>query len=492
MSVLTELSAAEIARRIARRELSAVEVARESLDRLDVYNAAVNAIVTVNPRFLDSARAIDERLAAGAPARPLEGVPFAAKDNLETAGLRTTFGSLVHEHLVPEEDAICVERMLAAGAVLLGKANTPEFATDVNTTNKIFGPTRNPVDLNTSPGGSSGGSAAAVAADFAPLALGTDHGGSIRIPAAWGGLVGLRPSPGRVPVYRKDFGWDTLVAHVQGPIARTVGDLGLALSVLVGPDDRDPSSLPAEQSDYARAASTVEGLAGRRVAFSVDFGGLYPVEPEVEAAIRAAARNFERMGCIVEEGHFDASDLREIIAGTRGFGLVARFADLIETESERMSVQLVGQVGDGLRQSVRAVGDAERRRTAYWHRARAFMEKHEFLLTPTIGAPPFRLDQPLPTTVGGRSVERYYDVFLPCYLVSVTGLPALSVPCGMTREGLPIGLQIVGRRLREDSVLAAGAAYAAQCPQHFTRHPVRLDRPIHPVRGIASPGMRSA
>ena len=191
MSVLTELSAAEIARRIARRELSAVEVARESLDRLDVYNAAVNAIVTVNPRFLDSARAIDERLAAGAPARPLEGVPFAAKDNLETAGLRTTFGSLVHEHLVPEEDAICVERMLAAGAVLLGKANTPEFATDVNTTNKIFGPTRNPVDLNTSPGGSSGGSAAAVAADFAPLALGTDHGGSIRIPAAWGGLVGL-------------------------------------------------------------------------------------------------------------------------------------------------------------------------------------------------------------------------------------------------------------------------------------------------------------
>ena len=490
MSELTELSATELAVRIGRREISAAEVAEASLSRVRDYNPALNAIVTLNPGFVDEARAADRRLAAGGLPRPLEGVPFVAKDILATKGLRTTFGSLVHEHNVPDADAISVERLRAAGALLLGKGNTPEFATDINTNNKIFGLTRNPVDLNVSAGGSSGGSASAVAADMAPIALGTDHGGSIRIPAAWCGLCGLRPSPGRVAVHRPDFGWDTLVAHVEGPIARTVADLGAMMSALVGPDDRDPSSLPSEGYDYTAAAMPAD-FTGRRVAYSADLNGLFPVDPEIETATRAAARVFEGMGCIVEEASFDGSDLREIIAGTRGFGLVARFADLVERSGDRMSSQLVGQVSDGVRQDLRTVGKAERQRTAYWHRVRTFLERHEFLLTPTVGAPPFRIDQPLPTKVGGRPVDRYYDIFLATYAFSVVGLPVASVPCGFTKEGLPIGLQIVGRRLRDDSVLRAAAAYTACCPQHLARRPIPLAA-ARPLSGeLVTPGMRS-
>lgn len=490
MRKLIELSAIELVERIGHGEVSVAEIAEATLARVRDYNPALNAIVTLNPDFAEDARAADRRLAAGGKTRPLEGVPFVVKDTIATKGLRTTFGSVTQEHNVPDVDAISVERLRAAGALLLGKSNTPEFATDINTTNKIFGLTRNPADLNVSAGGSSGGSASAVAASMAPIALGTDHGGSIRIPAAWCGVCGLRPSPGRVAVWREDFGWDTLVAHVEGPIARTVADLGAMMSVLAGQDDRDPSSLPSESHDYAVAAMRPE-FSGRKIAYSADLNKLFPVDPEIETATRAAARVFEDMGCVVEEASFDASDLGEIIAGTRGFALVARFADLAEHAGGIMSSQLVGQVSDGLRQDLRTLAKAERRRTAYWHRIRTFFEHYEFLLTPTVGAPPFVIDQPLPTEVGGRSVKRYYDVFLATYAFSVVGLPTVSVPCGFTTDGLPIGLQIAGRRLRDDSVLRAASAYTARCPQYLRRRPIPLAG-ARPLSGeVITPGMRS-
>jgi amidase len=490
MTEISESSATEIVARLARREMSVREVTEAFLRRVTEFNPALNAIVTPNPRVHDDAQEADRRLKGGAPIRALEGVPFVVKDVVPTKDVRTTFGSLIHEHYVPAEDAVSVERLKNAGAILLGKTNTPEFATDLSTTNKIFGLTRNPVNLNVSVGGSSGGTASAIAADMAPIGIGTDHGGSIRIPAAWSGICGLRTSPGRVAKYPDEYGWDTLVAHVQGPMARTVADAGLMLAVLAGQDDRDPSSLPDPTHDYAAAARTPARMSGRRMAYCGDLGGVVPVDPEVREATLAAARQFEAMGCHVEEATLDASDVRDIIAGTRGFSLVARYGDLVDEYSDRMASQLVGQVSDARKQDLGSLARAERRRTQYWHRVRVVLERFEFILTPTIGAPPFRIDEPLPTHVGGRPVERFYDVLLATYAFSLLGLPALSIPCGSTRDGLPIGLQIVGRRLREDQVLGAGAAYAEARPAHFARRPVPLADAVPLAHEFLTPGMR--
>jgi amidase len=464
---ITRRSASDLAADIGGRTLAATEVVAAFLRQIERLDPAVNAVCTRNEQALAEAEACDRRLRAGARPRLLEGVPFVVKDILPTRGLRTTFGSMIYEHHIPDEDAVAVERLRAAGAILLGKTNTPEFAHDVNTTNRIFGTTRNPWNLNTTAGGSSGGTGAAVAAGMAPIGLGTDLGGSIRIPSAFCGTVGLRPVPGRVPVYPSEFGWDTLVEHVHGPMTRTVEDCGLMLAVLAGPDDRDPSSLPAEPRDYAKAARYAGRLDGRRVAYTRDLNGLVPVDREVARLTAEAAAAFQQLGALVEEACFDVADVRDVIAGTRAFGMVGRYADRLEAHRDRMTAPLINQVTDALRLDVRTITRAERLRTTYWHRVRAFLEHYDYILTPAVSVPAFRLDQPLPTEVGGVPVERFYDVFLTTYAFSVTGLPAMSVPCGFTSQGLPVGLQIVGHRLREDLVLEAAAAYALACPQHF-------------------------
>ena len=464
---VTRRSAGEIADDVGRRRIGAPDVVRAFVERIERLNPAVNAICTRHDGALADAEACERRLRAGEPPRLLEGVPFVAKDNLPTRGLRTTYGSLILERHVPDEDALSIARLRAAGAILLGKTNTPEFAHDVNTTNRVFGTTRNPWNLRVTAGGSSGGTGAAVAAGMAPIGLGTDLGGSIRIPSAFCGTVGLRPAPGRVPIHPTDFAWDTLVQHVQGPMARTVGDCGLMLAVLAGPDDRDPSSIPFEPYDYVNAARYAGRLDGRRVAYAPDLGGLVRVDPEVARLTAAAANSFAELGAVVEEACFDTADVREIIAGTRAFGMVARYADRLDAHRDVMTPQLINQVTDASRLDVRTITRAERLRTAYWQRARAFLERFDYILTPTVAAPPFRLDRPLPTEIGGVPVERFYDVFLTTYAFSITGLPAMSVPCGFTASGLPVGLQIVGRRLREDRVLEAASAYALACPQHW-------------------------
>ncbi len=470
------LSAGEIAAAVAGRARTAAEVTGALLDRIAALNPVLNAICTLNPAAMAAAEACDRRLASGAAAGPLEGVPFVVKDNIATAGIRTTFGSRILQHDVPAEDAISVERLKAAGGILLGKTNTPEFAHDVNTTNLIFGTTRNPTDVNVTAGGSSGGTGAAVAAAMAPIGIGTDLGGSIRIPASYNGIVGLRPAPGRVPFYPTDFAWDTLVEHVQGPMCRTVADLGLMASVMAGPDDRDPSSLPAQDLDLVGAAKGGAELTGWRVAYAGDLGGLFPLDPEVDRLARAGAAAFAALGCRVEDACFDVADLREIIAGTRAFGMIARYADRFDRHEALMTLPLVNQITAALKVDARAITRAERLRTAYWHRARRFLESYDLIVAPTVGAPPFRLDQAMPSTVGGVAVERYYDVYLASYAFSVTGLPIAAVPCGFTETGLPVGIQIVGRRHREDLVLRAAAAYQAARPEHFVAPRIDLDQ----------------
>jgi amidase len=467
---LTERSATELAQDVATRRVSATELVSACLARIDEVNPGLNAVCTLDAEAALSAAAdCDRRLRTGAPPRPLEGIPFLAKDNLATKGVRTTYGALPFAQNVPAEDAICVERLKASGAILLGKTNTPEFAHDVNTTNRLFGTTRNPWNPNVTAGGSSGGTGSAVAAGMAPLGLGTDLGGSIRIPASFCGLVGLRTVPGRVPVYPADFAWDTLVEHVHGPLTRTVADAALMLRAMAGGDDRAPNSLPDQGFDYVRAGSGQVPITGRRIAYSPDLGGVAPVAPEVVALTQAAARQFEALGCRVDETCPDMADLRTIIAGTRAFGMIGRYAEYLESFRAQMTEQLVRQVTDSLPVDVRTITQAERRRSAYYHRVRVFLQTYDYLLCPTVGAPAFWLDRPLPTKLGGTPVERFYDVFLFTYAMSVTGLPAISVPCGFTRDGLPVGLQIVGRRLREDAVLEAAAAYLQACPQHLRR-----------------------
>lgn len=467
-------SARELVSAVGRKTIGIREVVGAFVKRIEALNPLVNAVCTINPTALADAAAAERRLAGGGPVRTLEGVPFVVKDVIATRGLRTTFGSKICENVVPEEDAVAVERLKAAGAILLGKTNTPEFAHDINTANRLFGTTRNPVNLNTSAGGSSGGTAAALAADMAPIGLGTDLGGSIRIPSAFCGVVGLRPTPGRVPAYPSEFAWDTLVEHVQGPMGRTVEDVGLMLAALAGPDDRDPSSFPAQAHDYAACARGDRPLAGRRMAYSPDLNGLVPVDPEVAHLAREAAHEFEHLGCGVVEDCFDLSGLGEIRSGTRAFGMVARYADYLPAFRDVMTPPLLRQLTQALDVDVRTITRAERARTAYWHRVRRFLELYDYILTPTVGIPAFRLDQPPPSRLAGKPL-RFRDVFLFTYAFSVTGLPVAAVPCGFTGDGLPVGLQIVGRRLREDSVLEAAAAYAAACPQHFKWPLVNLE-----------------
>jgi len=486
---LADRSATEIVADVRARKLPVRDVVAASVARIEQVDGVLNAVCTINPAALADAEAADRRLAGGAPARALEGVPFLVKDVIPTRGLRTTYGSKLHEHLVPDEDAISVARLKAAGAILLGKTNTPEFATDVYTTNAIFGPTRNPWDARTTSGGSSGGSGAAVAAGMAPLAIGTDFGGSVRLPAAFCGIVGLRPSPGRIPLYPVDFAWDTLVEHVQGPMTRTVEDTALMFAAMIGPDDRDPSSLPADGVDHGAAGRPRTSLAGRRFAWCGDLGGLAPVDPEVMHVTSQAARGLEALGASVEDVAFDASDFKTIMAGTRAFAMVARFADLVEAHSGQMSAALVGQVTGALTFDVKAIARAERLRTAYYHRVRTLLTRFDYVLSPTAGVPAFRIDQPLPTEIGGRPVARFYDAFLFTYAFSVTGLPSISVPCGFTGAGLPVGLQIVGRRLREDLVLEAAAAIETAKPDWFRRPPLDRLPPVSELReGLRTSG----
>lgn len=489
MSEITNLSAVEIAAAVSSRQLSAGEVTKAFLARIEALNPTINAICTMNPGAADVAVAIDSRLARGEAPRPLEGVPFLVKDNLETAGLRTTFGSRLMAENSPAESAICVDRLAAAGGVLIGKTNTPEFAHDVNTSNLLFGTTRNPWDPMVTAGGSSGGSGAAVAARFAPLAIGTDLGGSIRIPASFNNLVGIRPVPGRVPFYPTDYAWDTLVPHVAGPLTATVADAALMLSVMAGPDDRDPMSLPPASFDMVGAAAQKADLKGRRIALTIDFGGVVPVDPEVAALTRQAAAAFEKLGAHVEEFAFDASDLTEIIAGTRSFGMVARYAERYDRHKDLMTQQLRNQVEAAFKMDVRSIARSERLRTGYWRRICRIMSEFDYILTPACGALPFRLDVPLPDTVGGKPVARFYDVFLTTYAFSITGLPVIALPAGLTASGLPVGVQLVARRLREDSAIEAGAAYAAAAPDLFRWPEVDLAKAKPIPATLPTPGM---
>jgi len=458
---LSYLSAAELARAIRERRLSPRDVTDAVLAQIERVNPAVNAFCTVvADQARDEARAAEAAVMHSRPLGPLHGVPVSIKDLTPTRGIRTTFGSLAFADHVPAEDALIVERLRGAGAVIVGKTNTPELGAGANTKNAVFGPTRNPWKLSHTCGGSSGGAAAALATGMGPLAQGSDLGGSLRIPASFCGVIGFRTSPGIVPIYPTPMAWDAL--SIAGPMARTVLDTALMLSVIAGPDPRAPLSIPVDTDQWVGAARRPE-IRGWRAAWSRDLG-LQAVDADVARVAGEAAAAFEGLGCAVEEAHPDFAGAREIIHTTRAARMAAVYADLLPRWRERMNPDLVWNIEQGMARTAEQWGRAEMARTALWHRVRAFFGRYDLLLTPTVAVRPFPVETDYPTEINGKRVETYIDWFLLTYAITLTGLPAISVPAGWTDDGLPVGLQIVGRWRAEDSVLRAAAAFEAARP----------------------------
>jgi len=451
-------SAAEIARAVSAGELSAVEAVEACLRRVDRLNETLNAIVTLNPSVIDEAREQDDRIANG-ETLPLAGVSVGIKDVTPVAGLRTTYGSPVYTQHVPFEDALVVQRLRAAGALILGKTNTPEFAAGGNTWNDVFGRTRNPWDPTKSAGGSTGGGAVGLATGMIALAEGTDLGGSLRIPASFCGVLGLRPSPGLVPTHPSDWVWDTL--QVTGPMGRTAEDVALMLQVVAGPSPFSPLRQPTAGRDFVQA--TRRGPQPKlRLAYCPDIAGI-GVDPEVERVCRNAADALANLGHHVEEVTLDFAKARDAFLSLRGYWFVSHMYERLG-HIEEFGVNVKNNTQAGLSGSALDLGRAERVRSEMWHTFRVFFETFDHLLTPTMCVSPFPVEENYPETVAGRKMRTYVDWLAPTFLLSLTGLPIGSVPCGLDAEGMPVGLQVVGRPAGEEAVLALMAAVQAAHP----------------------------
>jgi amidase len=462
--------ATELAGLIRRKAVSPVEVVDAALERIEQVNPSVNAYVTVTAaEARAAARASEEAVARGAALGPLHGVPYSLKDLTPTRGIRTTMGSKIFEHYVPEEDAILVERLRAAGAILLGKTNTPEFGCKPFTDNRIFGATRNPWRPDRSAGGSSGGAAAAAASGLGPLAEGSDLAGSIRQPAAWCGVVGFKPSQGRVARYPNAAGWNAM--SMNGPITRTVADAALMFSVLTGPDPRDPLALPHTGEDWARLADGT-GVRGLRVAWTPDLGGAAAVDRAVTSVCAAAARRFEALGANVEAASPEIGAITEPFLAINAALRLASYAKYLPQWRDEMDPVLVRRLDLGLSLTAADIGRAEAERTAYHQRLRRFFEGYDLLVCPTTAVTATALDDPLPAEIAGRPMAQHIDMLLPTYAFNFSAYPAITVPCGFSDDGLPVGLQIVAGWRGDARVLTAAAAFEAAAPWAGRRPPV--------------------
>jgi amidase len=449
------LTATELARRIRERALSCEEVMRAHLEQIERVDPEVNAVVTLLPeRALEGARAADRRLRSGDAVGPLHGLPVAHKDLMPTKGIRTTFGSPIYKDHVPEQDGLLVERMRAAGAILIGKTNTPEFGAGSQTFNPVFGATRNPWDLDKTCGGSSGGAAAALAAGLLPIADGSDLGGSLRNPASFCNIVGLRPSAGRVPSWPAVNAWFTL--PVLGPMARTVEDVALLLSAIAGPDRRSPLSIDEPGSLFARPLA--RDFRGVKVAWSADLGGL-PIDPRVTEALKGGRAVLESIGLTVEDATPDLREADEVFRVLRAWNFELAYGDLLPSHRALMKDTVIWNIEEGRKLTGPQVGRAEVKRSELYRRVRVFMEQYAFLAAPVAQVPPFDVSQPWVKEINGQTLTTYLDWMKSCYHISATGLPAISVPCGFTREGLPVGLQLVGGPRDDFGVLQLAYAF---------------------------------
>lgn len=465
---IARMDAGSLAAAIRTKQLSAAEVTEVALARMDQLEPHIHAFCTPTPEIArETAAIVDAAIARGDSVGPLAGVPIGIKDLVATKGTRTVMGSAIYRDFIPDEDDVVVERLKAAGAVILGKTNVPEFGYSGVGHNPVFPTTRNPWNLAMTPGGSSAGSGASVAALISPFAIGSDGGGSIRIPAAHSGLVGIKASMGRVPLYPgcKDerypgvSSWESL-EHI-GPMSRTVADSALMLSVIAGPDPRDRLSIPSGDVDWLGAAAPA-AMKGLRIAYSADWG-YAAVDPEVRRVVGEAVRVFESdLGCIVEEAHPGWEDPAEAF-----WSLVAMESDLVGMRAmvagrrHEISPHLLGLLDRNW--TAEDFTNANMVRKAVANRMWRFMQRYDLLLTPTLAVPPFPVHMQGPEVIEGRMV-RSADWLCFTFPMNLTGQPAASVPAGFTADGLPVGLQITGRHLADASVIGAAAAFEAARP----------------------------
>ncbi|HYP70191.1 MAG TPA: amidase, partial [Variovorax sp.] len=434
---------------------------------------SVNAIVTLDAQgALAAADAMDAALARGASVGALCGLPVAVKDTTPTANMRTTMGSPIFRDHVPTQDALVVERLRKAGAIVIGKTNVPEFAAGSQTFNAIFGVTRNPYDLDMTCGGSSGGAAVAVATGMSAIADGSDMGGSLRNPASFCNVVGLRPTPGRVPQWPGKNPWGNLA--VAGPMGRSVADVALALSVMAGPDPRCPTALETPGAHFA--APLQRDFRGLRIAFAPDFGGQMPVDPQVSDVLEEKRHVFRDLGFELSDDLPDFRGAQQIFLDQRSIGFEAALGPLMDRHRALMKEDLIWNIEHGRSLTGAQVAHAERERSTLFEQVRQFMEHTPFLALPVSQVSPFPVDQPFVSEINGQRMGNYLEWMQSSCCITVTGHPAISVPCGFTASGVPVGIQLVGRYGDDWSVLQL--AHAFEQATHTARR--RPPRPAGP------------
>ncbi|MCC6777190.1 MAG: amidase [Hyphomicrobiales bacterium] len=463
MAELWRLTARETTDLLRRREISPLELIDVAEARIAAVDPAINAIPI---RCFDRARAHARRIMAERPAHDtkrasLHGLPIVVKDLTPVEGVRWTDGSRVYADRIASHSDFVIERLEANGAIVVGKSNTPEFGAGGNTVNDVFGATRNPWDMRLTSGGSSGGSAAAVATGEAWLATGTDMAGSIRYPSAYCSVVGLRPSAGRVAHGPRNLCFSTF--NVDGPIARNVGDAALMLDAMIGEHPSDPLALPVPARSYADVVSAARSTGGRslRVAWSPDLG-VAPLDPEVREICAQAVLSFERAGAVVSEACPNLHDANGAFYILRNMQRVGGAASLLREHRELLSPEIIHYAEKGLSQSAAEIGAAENTRGAIYHRMIAFFADYDILATPTVIAPPYDIRQRHLMEVAGTKFDDFFAYLMLTSIITVTTCPAISVPCGFTASGLPVGLQLIAKPRDDAGVLAAAAIFESQ------------------------------
>ena len=446
---LIKLSAREVHRLLRGKDVSPLQLLDALEERIAEVDQAVNAVPTL---CFDRAR--ERARSRDFSTLPLAGIPVAIKDLIAVAGVRTTWGSMIYRDHVPKTSDLLVERIEAAGGIVYAKTNTPEFGAGANTFNDVFGFTRNPWNTALSAAGSSGGSAVALATGMAWLATGSDLGGSLRNPASFCAVAGLRPSQGRVASDPGNLAFNHMAA--DGPMARNVADVALLLDVMAGYDARDPMSLDDPAISFEENA--LKRQVPPRIAFSADLG-VTPVDPEVAQICEGAAMRFSELGAIVEHDHPDFSGLQEVFQVHRAMSYAASFGPLLEANRSIFKPEIVWNVEKGLALTADEIMAAMVTRSQIYERAQRFFAQTDLILTPATVVPPYPVEQRYVERLGNHEFSNYIEWCSIAYAFTVIGAPALSIPCGFTQSGLPVGLQIVAAPRQEARLLSAALAF---------------------------------
>jgi amidase len=458
------LPATELVALLRTKKVSAREVMQAHLAQIERVNPKVNAIVTlVADRAMADAAKADEAIAHGRPRGPLHGLPVAHKDLFDTAGIRTVRGSPYYRDNVPTHDAPIVQRIAAAGAITVGKTNTPEFGAGSQTFNPVFGATKNPYDITKTCGGSSGGAAVSLACGMVPIADGSDTGGSLRNPASFCNIVGLRPSPGRVP--NDAHTWSPLA--VSGPMGRSVADVALLLSAIAGPEPHDPLTINEDPAQFARPLG--RNFKGVRVAWWKGLGGI-PFEPEIRRVVDDNRKVFESLGCIVEEAEPDFSGVDIAFPTLRHLSYHSSYAALAREHPDMVKDTIKWEIAEAERETAADVAKASARQSLLFNQSSELFQRFEYFVLPVTQVAPFDVNVPYPTAIAGTPMTTYIDWMRSCWYVTFMSNPAISVPAGFTNTGLPVGVQIVGRARGEWSVLQLAHAFE-QATRHGAKRP---------------------